>query len=190
MGMRDVSEPRCNGPRRKFSTSSFARGWAKTTLLRQRNAAAANLFARFDINPAGRYNQRIMNWAHIRFITIMAAILCVAIALMWFTAVPIEHASGQMSHGTIASMVNKVGEALLIAVFLAIGVDRYVKARPVEDVSRDITPYAVSHFFPEQLKGEVQKLRRLRCASGLTWSEWRSRTARIHYCAAGKSISV
>ena len=77
---------------------------------------------------------------------------------MWYSAINDEQAKGSKEHSTALSVIGKVGEALVIAAFLAIGVDRYVKKQLVEEVARDVTPYAVAHFFPEQLKGEVQKL--------------------------------
>jgi len=100
-----------------------------------------------------------MTWDRVRFGFVLAVILLVGIGLTWYAAARAEQpTSHQVPQTLLFSVIGKAGEALLIAALLAVGVDRYVKRSLVQEVARDITPYAVAHFFPEQLKGEVQRL--------------------------------
>ncbi len=56
---------------------------------------------------------------------------------------------------------DKIGESLLIAVFLAITVDLYVKRRLAEQVILEISPYLMSHSLPSSLRDEVAETCRM-----------------------------
>jgi hypothetical protein len=64
----------------------------------------------------------------------------------------------------------KLGEALAIAVFLALTVDLFVKKRLADEVVKDVTPFIFGYALPAEIKNEFREI----CAIN------QYRTARIH----------
>ena len=62
---------------------------------------------------------------------------------------------------TAAHVRTGIGEALLIAVFLAITVDSYVKKRLAEDVARNVSSYMMVSELPPVLRQEFHELTRI-----------------------------
>jgi hypothetical protein len=55
-------------------------------------------------------------------------------------------------------IIHAIGEALFVAGFLALGVDRYVKTKLVKDVVRDVLPYAIGFGLPKEFSKELRTL--------------------------------
>jgi hypothetical protein len=54
----------------------------------------------------------------------------------------------------------KLGDALIIAALLTIGLDRYLKKRLLEDATRDVLAFAAGHALPVEMRNVVRKLLR------------------------------
>lgn len=70
----------------------------------------------------------------------------------WFTA-NLTYAS------KVTSWAHRFLEALLIAIFLAVTVDLFVKSRLAETVARNVAGWVFTMDLPEQLRGELNHLR-------------------------------
>jgi hypothetical protein len=61
-------------------------------------------------------------------------------------------------HDLINDFFPKVGEALGIAVFLALTVDLFVKRRLADEVVKDVTPFILGYALPAEIKNELRAI--------------------------------
>src|ERR1035437_3093075 len=87
----------------------------------------------------------------IRFRLIVWSALCTGLVGIIVPEVgPLGSPYKEIMHG--------IGEALFVAGFLAVGVDRYVKTKLVDDVVRDVIPYAIGFNLPKEFSKELRTL--------------------------------
>jgi len=65
--------------------------------------------------------------------------------------------------GWLFELVNKLGDALVIAAVIAFAVDTYVKRALVSEVARDAVRFAVGYALPDDVLHHVQHILRLPC---------------------------
>lgn len=61
----------------------------------------------------------------------------------------------------VGSLIEKLGDAFLIAGILSVGVDQYVKHRLAEEVANDVLSFALGYPLPDRMREEIHYVLRL-----------------------------
>lgn len=86
-------------------------------------------------------------------------ILCTSVFAIFLLGAPLEDwfpSAGDWHF--LAQLGGGLGEALTIAVFLALTVDTYVKHRLAKEIAKDVSPYIATALLPSKLRSEIRDL--------------------------------
>jgi len=74
-----------------------------------------------------------------------------------------EALNKHLPHGWLSELLNKFGDAMVIAAILAFAVDGYVKRTLVSEVAKDAIDFAVGYALPFKVKTHLRDILRLPC---------------------------